>query len=181
MLLQMFSSTSWSFRCQSLGSSSQDVLPPVSAIQTDGFQGFTACVFRRPDGVRAVFPDPGADARFQVRGGALKKIAPSGGRRENFWVFRVKNHDFTPKNHIFSNFRGGGARAGCARPPGSAPETNIFIYDLQRDGRGRYCSTIGTTFSLQLPGDHEFEPVRAALQLRQRYGEVQPQFPVFEM
>jgi hypothetical protein len=22
-------------------------------------------------------------------------------------VFRVKNHDFTPKNHIFSNFRGG--------------------------------------------------------------------------
>jgi hypothetical protein len=20
-----------------------------------------------------------------------------------FWVFRVKNHDFTPKNHIFSN------------------------------------------------------------------------------
>ena len=67
-------------------------------------------------------------------GGALKKIAPSGGRRENFWgitceksrfyakkiiffpiaegsanifgVFRVKNHDFTPKNHIFSNFRG---------------------------------------------------------------------------
>ena len=23
-------------------------------------------------------------------------------------VFRVKNHDFTPKNHIFSNFRGGG-------------------------------------------------------------------------
>ena len=27
-------------------------------------------------------------------------------------VFRVKNHDFTPKNHILSNFRG--ARAGCA-------------------------------------------------------------------
>jgi hypothetical protein len=34
-------------------------------------------------------------------GGALKKIAPSRGRRENFGVFRVKNHDFTPKNHIF--------------------------------------------------------------------------------
>jgi hypothetical protein len=27
-----------------------------------------------------------------------------------FGVFRVKNHDFTPKNHIFSNFRGGRAR-----------------------------------------------------------------------
>jgi hypothetical protein len=26
-----------------------------------------------------------------------------------FGVFRVENHDFTPKNHIFSNFRGGGA------------------------------------------------------------------------
>ena len=76
-------------------------------------------------------------------GGSLKKHAPSRGRRENFWgisceksrfyqkiiffpmaeggaknvgVFRVKNHDFTPKNLIFSNFRGGGG-AGCAPPP----------------------------------------------------------------
>ena len=29
-----------------------------------------------------------------------------------FGVFRVKNHDFTPKYHIFSNLRG--ARAGSA-------------------------------------------------------------------
>ena len=27
-----------------------------------------------------------------------------------FGVFRVENHDFTPKNYIFSNFRGGGRR-----------------------------------------------------------------------
>ena len=27
----------------------------------------------------------GADPGFQVRGGALKKIAPSGGRCEKFW------------------------------------------------------------------------------------------------
>jgi hypothetical protein len=27
-----------------------------------------------------------------------------------FGVFRVKNHHFTPKNHIFSNFRGGARR-----------------------------------------------------------------------
>ena len=60
----------------------------------------------------------GADPGFQVRGGALKKIAPSGGRRENVWVFRVKNHDFTPKNHIFSNFRGGARRV---RPPWIRP------------------------------------------------------------
>ena len=72
----------------------------------------------------------GADLGFQARGGSFKKIAPSGGRRENFWVFRVKNHDFTPKkHHIFSNFRGGD---GCAprwiRPPpaGSAPDMSNF-------------------------------------------------------
>ena len=81
----------------------------------------------------------GADPGFQVRGGggAVKKIAPSRGRRENFWgilceksrfyakksyfsnfrggarnfrVFHVKNHDFTPKNHIFPILGGGGAR-----------------------------------------------------------------------
>jgi hypothetical protein len=31
------------------------------------------------------------------------------------YLFRVKNHDFTSTNHIFSNFRVG-ARAGCALP-----------------------------------------------------------------
>jgi hypothetical protein len=36
-----------------------------------------------------------------------------------FGVFRVKNHDFTPKNHIFSNF-GGGPPGGS--PPGSTPD-----------------------------------------------------------
>jgi hypothetical protein len=41
-------------------------------------------------------------------GGALKKNAPSGGRRDILGVFRVENHDFTPKNLIF--FNGGGRR-----------------------------------------------------------------------
>ena len=35
-----------------------------------------------------------------------------------FGVFRVKNHDFPPKNLIFSNFRWGARRV---RPPESAP------------------------------------------------------------
>ena len=35
-----------------------------------------------------------------------------------FGVFRVKNHDFTPKNHIFSNFRGAARRE---RPPLDPP------------------------------------------------------------
>ena len=41
---------------------------------------------------------------------------------EIFGVFRVKNHDFSPKNNIFSNFTGGRGEggAGCA-PLGSAP------------------------------------------------------------
>jgi hypothetical protein len=45
---------------------------------------------------------------FKLGGAHLKKL------RQIFGVFRVKNPDFTPKNHIFSNFRGG-AR-GCASP-----------------------------------------------------------------
>jgi hypothetical protein len=32
------------------------------------------------------------------------------GGAKNVGVFRVKNHDYTPKNHIFSNFRGGARR-----------------------------------------------------------------------
>ena len=43
-------------------------------------------------------------------GGALKKIIffpIAEGGAKMFGVFRLKNHDFVPKNHIFSNFRGG--------------------------------------------------------------------------
>jgi hypothetical protein len=38
-----------------------------------------------------------------------------GGAREIFGVFHVKNHDFTPKKIIFLPILGG-ARAGCAPP-----------------------------------------------------------------
>ena len=44
----------------------------------------------------------GADPGFQVRGDALKKIAPRGAKI--FEVFRVKNHDFTPKKSYFFQF-----------------------------------------------------------------------------
>ena len=90
--------------------------------------------------------DPRFQVRGGGGGGALKKITSSGGRRENFWgisceksrfyakksyffpiakggakifgVFRVKNHDFTQNNYIFSNFRGGARRV---RPPLDPP------------------------------------------------------------
>jgi hypothetical protein len=61
----------------------------------------------------------GADPGFQVRGGALKKIA------KFVWAFRMKNHDFTPKNHIFSNFRG---RVRRVRPP--PPWIYSFCYKV---------------------------------------------------
>ena len=36
----------------------------------------------------------------------LKKLRRAKGGAKIFGVFLMKNHDFTPKNHIFSNFRG---------------------------------------------------------------------------
>ena len=71
-----------------------------------------------------------ADPGFQVWGGGggggthLKKLRQAEGGVNIFGELRVKNHDFTPKNHIFSNFRGGARRV--RPPPGSAPENYIF-------------------------------------------------------
>ena len=66
---------------------------------------------------------------FKLGGGGgahLKKLRRAEGGAKIVEVFRVKNHDFTPKNHIFSNFRGE-ARAGCAPPPPeSAPAMKKF-------------------------------------------------------
>jgi hypothetical protein len=42
-------------------------------------------------------------------GAQLKKLRRAEGGAKIFGVFRVKNHDFMPKNNIFSNFRGGRA------------------------------------------------------------------------
>ena len=71
----------------------------------------------------------GADPGLQVKGGGahLKKLRRAEGGAKMFGVFRVKNHDFTPKNHIFSNFRegGGGGGAPGVPSPGSAPGTSI--------------------------------------------------------
>ena len=48
---------------------------------------------------------PGADPGFQVRGGALKKIAPSGGRSENFWGISCENSRFYAKKIYFLQLR----------------------------------------------------------------------------
>jgi hypothetical protein len=44
----------------------------------------------------------GADSGFQVRGGHLKKIAPSGGRREHFWgISCEKSRFYANKSYFF--------------------------------------------------------------------------------
>ena len=59
---------------------------------------------------------------FKLGGAHSKKSRRAEGGAKSFGLFRVKNHDFTQKNHIFFPIvGGGGAHAGCAPPPGSAP------------------------------------------------------------
>ena len=49
---------------------------------------------------------PGADPGFQVRGGgALKKNAPSGGRRENVWGIPCEKSRFYTKKSYFFQLR----------------------------------------------------------------------------
>jgi hypothetical protein len=43
---------------------------------------------------------------FKLGGAHLKKMRRAEGGAKIVGVFLVKNHDFTPKNLIFSNFRG---------------------------------------------------------------------------
>ena len=45
---------------------------------------------------------------FKLGGAQLKKLRRAEGGANIFGVFRVKNHDFTPKNHIFPILGGGG-------------------------------------------------------------------------
>ena len=67
---------------------------------------------------------PGADPGFQVRGGAFNKIAQRGANI--FGLFRVKNHDFTPKKIIFFPILGG-ACTGCTQPlDPSLQATNVI-------------------------------------------------------
>ena len=88
-------------------------IPPISTKRTTTFDLLVICFIEASErylllhyACQACRQDwsRGSQGRIQDfklgGGGAYKKIAPSGG------VFRAKNHDFTQKNHIFSNFRG---------------------------------------------------------------------------
>ena len=52
---------------------------------------------------------------FKLEGAHLKKLRRAEGGAKIVGVFRVKNHDFTPKKIIFFQILGE-ARAGCAPP-----------------------------------------------------------------
>ena len=97
----------------------------------------------------------GADPGFQARGvGHLKNLRRAVGGAKSFGVFRVKNHDFTPKFFIFSNFRGEGRASGAPPPesaPGSCPlctrQSLVGLFSaisLKKQYTGRLVASLGT-------------------------------------
>ena len=89
----------------------------ISVITYNGGQFYWWRTPRKPCPVASHWHTSGADPGFKVRGAYLKKMRRAEGGAKMFRVFRVKNHDFTPKNHIFSNFRGGPRRVRPPPPP----------------------------------------------------------------
>jgi hypothetical protein len=68
----------------------------------------------------------GADPGYQVRGGgALKKVAPGGGRREYFWGISCEKSRFYAKKSYFFPILG--ARAGCAPPLDPPLNVNLGV------------------------------------------------------
>ena len=59
-------------------------------------------IFKAPDlTTNLLYIEQGRIHDFKLGGVHLKKLRRAEGGAKNFGVFRVKNHDFTPKNHIF--------------------------------------------------------------------------------
>ena len=82
------------------------VLRPLSTV----FELYRGSQFNR---WKESVPGQGRIQDFKIGGAYLKKLRRAEGGGKIVEVFRVKNHDFTPKNHIISNFRGERG-AGCA-------------------------------------------------------------------
>ena len=75
-----------------------------------------------------MLPHQGRIQDFKLEVGAyFQKLLRAEGGAKIVGVFRVKNYDFTPKNHIFSNFRRGARRVRPPPSPGSAPAHIDFI------------------------------------------------------
>jgi hypothetical protein len=79
----------------------------------------------------------GAEPGFQVRGAHLKKLRRAEGGAKNFGVFRVKNHDFTPKKIRFiPNAEGSAKIFGVFRVKNHdfTPKKSDF-FQMQREAR----------------------------------------------
>ena len=75
----------------------------------------------------------GADPGFQVRGPRLKKMRRAEGGAKIFGVFRVKNHDFTPKKIIFFPILGGGGGVPWIRPWHISPQKYLGFTWLENN------------------------------------------------
>ena len=94
----------------------------------------------------------GADPGFKVRGGTLKKLHRAEAGANIFAVFRVKNHDFMPKNHIFSNFRrGGGVRWVHPPPLTCGYKTTLMHVQLDSNGNLHFNLQIKNGYSVMVP------------------------------
>ena len=58
---------------------------------------------------------------FKLGRAHLKQLRRAEGDAKFVWVFRVENHDFTPKKSYFFQFRGGEGRRRVRLPSRSAP------------------------------------------------------------
>ena len=75
-------------------------------------------------------PFQGRIQDFKLGGAHLKELRRAEGGAKIVGVFRVKNHDFTSKNHIFSNFRGHAPIA--PHPPGPAPAFKVTTFPIAK-------------------------------------------------
>ena len=92
----------------------------------------------------------GADPGFQIRGGALKKIAPSGGRREKCWGISCEKSRFYATKSYFLPILGG-------RAPGAPTWIRPWVVYITahntyrgRLGRDRIAVEFATTYAISV-------------------------------
>jgi hypothetical protein len=76
---------------------------------------------------------------FKLGGAHLKKLRRAEGSAKIFGVFRVKNHDFTPKNHIFPILKGAREIFGVfhVKNHDFTPKKNLIFTNFRGGGGGR--------------------------------------------
>ena len=72
---------------------------------------------------------------FKLGGAHLEKLRRVEGGAKIVGVFRVKNHDFTPKNHIFPIAEGGAKIFGVFRVKNHDFTPKNLIFSNFREGR----------------------------------------------